>query len=152
KKAGKHSANGRPLEPEPDNNPPNPPSGGAKGKGRRAKKDPLPRPPNPIWDAVCATFGMNPQTESERSRVGRVVRDLNIKGATPEEITRRFGCYVAKWPNAARTPEALLKHWDQFPPAAGQAAAGETPQERATRLAATAERRRREAAERERAA
>lgn len=95
--------------------------------------------PNPVWDALCEVFGLKPVTEAERKRVGRIVRDLKAKEARPEEITQRLARYRQEWPNAAATPEALLKHWDAFGPA--QTAAGtETPAQRDARILAQRQR------------
>ena len=80
----------------------------------RPEKQPKSRIPDPVWDAVCATFSLAPVTEGERRRVGKVVRDLKLKGAAPDEIPVRLARYVRAWPEAAATPEALLKHWDLF--------------------------------------
>ena len=91
-----------------------PPSGGGKQAGAKRPKEPKPRQPDPIWDAVCAEFGLNPVTKSERSRVGGIVRDLKLKGAAAADIGERLARYRAAWPKAAATPEALLKHWDTF--------------------------------------
>lgn len=69
---------------------------------------------DPIWDAVCEAFGLKPVTKRERTRVGGIVRDLRLKQAEPADIATRLARYRAQWPNAADTPEALLKHWDRF--------------------------------------
>jgi hypothetical protein len=88
--------------------PPYPLNGGAPAKER------APRQPDPIWDSVCEVFKFTPATKKENTRVGGIVRDLKVKGATPESIRRARSNYIAKWPNVAATPEAVLKHWDQF--------------------------------------
>lgn len=69
---------------------------------------------NLIWDAICEIFGLDPVTKSETTRIGRVVRDLKLKKATPEEIRIRYQRYRSEWPKVSCTPEALLKHWDQL--------------------------------------
>jgi len=94
-------------------------------------KEPKLREPDPIWDYVCKVFKLNPQTKTERTRTGRVVRDLKQKGATPEEIERRLQLYRREWPKAADTPEAILKHWDRY----GEER-GESDQQRKDRLQA----------------
>lgn len=73
-----------------------------------------PRPPDLIWDSVCQVFSIDPQTKSEKSRVGKIVKDLKAKGATPDDIRTRHERYKLEWPGAADTPEAILKHWDRF--------------------------------------
>lgn len=72
------------------------------------------RKPDPIWDAVVEAFQLKPVTKKERTRVGGIVRDLRLKMAEPADIAVRLARYRAQWPNAADTPEALLKHWDRF--------------------------------------
>ncbi|QNN24939.1 helix-turn-helix domain-containing protein [Planctomycetales bacterium ZRK34] len=74
---------------------------------------------DPIWDAVVEAFKLNPITKAERSRVGKIVRDLRAKGATPDDIRRRLERYRATWPDMTATPEALVKHWDMFAAPAG---------------------------------
>lgn len=71
-----------------------------------------PREQDLIWNSVCSIFHLNPQTKSEKSRVGKIVADLKIKNATAAEIQTRLTRYKKQWPNAAATPEALTKHWD----------------------------------------
>ena len=70
-----------------------------------------PRPPNVIWDCVVALFFNGQDAAPHKSRIGKVVRDLKALGATPDEIRTRTDNYRANWPNAAATPEALVKHW-----------------------------------------
>lgn len=88
------------------------------GNGQESQTQPdeadKPKRTDPIWDSVCAAFGLTPVTKSEKSRVGGIVRDLKLKGASPDDIAIRLGRYRAEWPKAAATPEALLKHWDTF--------------------------------------
>ena len=99
------------------------------------KREPKPRARDPIWDAVCAEWGLSPERPSEKTRVGRLVRDLKIKGAAPDDIAAVRERYVAEWPEAADTPEAILKHWDRFshvPSVAGLGDSRElTPEEKA---------------------
>lgn len=73
-----------------------------------------PRPRNVLWDSLCAAFALKPETPNEQSRIGKVVRDLKLKNATPDDIPLRLARYRRAWPEAADTPEALLKHWDRF--------------------------------------
>ena len=79
--------------------------------------------PDRAWDCICTTFGMNPQTPSERSRVGKLARDLRTKGATPRGLWARLAAHRRKWPQVDPvTPESVLKHWDQLsgpPPKTG---------------------------------
>lgn len=99
-----------------------------KTPGEKESKPRAPRPNDQLWNALCALFGLKPVTEKERTRVGGLVRDLGLKEALPDELPVRLARYRAKYPNAAETPEALLKHWDQM--------AQPTPQETALRAAA----------------
>jgi len=73
-----------------------------------------PRVPDPIWDSICCSFGLNPVTKSERTRVGGITRDLKLKGASPDDIATRITTYRRQWPKMTCTPEALLKHWDSL--------------------------------------
>ena len=85
----------------------------AKAK-RHPKAEKPPREPDLIWDAVCAAFGIKHVAPTDQSRIGKIVRDLKAKGADPADIAVRLDRYRAEWPNAADTPEALVKHWDRF--------------------------------------
>jgi uncharacterized protein YdaU (DUF1376 family) len=76
--------------------------------------DKPPRKPNPTWDAVCEIWQMKPVTAGDKKRVGKLAADYSAKGATLEEIRTRLDRYRRTWPNAASTPDALLKHWDAF--------------------------------------
>lgn len=78
-----------------------------------------PKRQRPLWDSVVRAFKLSPVTKAERSRVGRIVRDLEAKGAAPDDVDRRLQRYRLTWPKAADTPEALLKHWDRFAEAVG---------------------------------
>ncbi|MGB2985454.1 MAG: hypothetical protein WBE26_06180 [Phycisphaerae bacterium] len=69
---------------------------------------------SPLWDAVCEAFKLEPCTKADRSRVGRIVRDLGLKGGTPDEIKKRVERHRAAWPKCECTPESLLKHWERF--------------------------------------
>ena len=79
-----------------------------------AANEKKPRERNEIWDALCAQFGLNPVTEKDRKWFGRIVADLRIKGATPEEIPIRAKRYREVWPNVSRTLNALENHWDEL--------------------------------------
>ena len=70
--------------------------------------------PDPYWEAVCQTFGLKPQTSSERSRVGKIVRDLKIKTDDPEYLEVQMQRHRHKWPYILPTPESVMKHWDQL--------------------------------------
>jgi len=72
------------------------------------------RPGDALWNVVREVFGLTPATKADRSRIGRIVRDLKVKGGTPDELRIRVARYRAEWPRCECTPEALLKHWDRF--------------------------------------
>lgn len=80
-----------------------------------------------IWDAICETWGMKPITKADCSRMGRLARDFRLKGATPAELRVRLDRYRLAWPQAADTPEALLKHWDRFSTAPATRPANNNP-------------------------
>lgn len=73
-----------------------------------------PRPRDPVWDKVTELWWNSGYAPGERTRIGKLVRDFKAKKATPEEIEARAMRYKQQWPNAAPTPEALVKHWDLF--------------------------------------
>jgi hypothetical protein len=89
------------------------PLGNKEDQGKQ-EKEKKPREPDPIWDTWVELFALKPVTRAELARVGGNVRDLKLKQATPDEIRQRFARYGREWPNAALTPEALVKHWDYF--------------------------------------
>lgn len=70
------------------------------------------RPRNLYWDAVCEIWKLNPKTQSELSRVGKIARDMKLKEINIEHIRTKISIYRKTYPGAACTPEALLKHWD----------------------------------------
>ena len=84
------------------------------GEERQKPEPATPRKPNPLWDALAKHLGLNPVTKGEQSRMGKAVRDLKLKGATPDTIAETITLYHAAMPDCACTPEALLKHWDQL--------------------------------------
>ncbi len=87
---------------------------------KRAKK-PKPRKsrePDPIWDAVAAEWFAAGVATSQRTRLGKLVRDLKDMGATPAGIRTARAAYRKEWPDAADTPEAIVKHWSRFASAA----------------------------------
>jgi hypothetical protein len=67
-----------------------------------------------IWDAVVSEWFPSGVPTSNRSRVGKVVRDLKELKATPKDLAVRIRRYKAGWPEAVCSPEAIVKHWDQF--------------------------------------
>lgn len=78
-----------------------------------------PHRPNPLWDALVEGVGITPTTTAERSKYGKVVRELRDMEATPEEVVRRCEHYRMHWPTIDLTVNALLEHWSRMehPPA-----------------------------------
>ena len=68
--------------------------------------------PNPIWDWIVDRFYPSGISPSDRTKIGKVVRDLRAKGATPDEMERRSKIYRKVWPAMTLTAHALEKHWD----------------------------------------
>ena len=67
---------------------------------------------NEIWDSVLKVFNMTDLSKSSNTRIGKVVRDLKARHATPEQILARRKRYQEMWPKMACTPEAVEKHWE----------------------------------------
>lgn len=100
--------------------------------------------PNPPWDAIVEVVGWSPSTRTERTRVGKAVREVTeaLVAESPERdwnpenvakaIRARAGRYRAEWPTAELTPEALVKHWSKFGPgrSAAPAVPGSAPPDR----------------------
>lgn len=74
---------------------------------------------NAVWDQLEALFG-KPTTPPERTRRGKIVRDLVAATASFEpdrigpEIARRADAYRREWPTAAFTETALWTRWSFF--------------------------------------
>jgi hypothetical protein len=92
------------------------PSSKKKTKTERTTKSSALRKPDPIWDSIVSVFGFDSTklTKGDRSRIGKVVRDLKIKQATPDEIRARYERMATAWRTRRFGPEALVKHWDQY--------------------------------------
>ena len=75
-----------------------------------------PRKSNPVWDAVCAEWGLSPDTKNDRTRIGEFTAGFTakLKGADPSEIHRRRMAVRAQWKDGTDTPGSVLKHWDEF--------------------------------------
>ncbi len=70
---------------------------------------------NEIWDAVCEVFKLDPVTKAEQKKIGGIVRDLKLKGATPDEIRIRAERYRVLYPGPRFfTATAVLAHWDRL--------------------------------------
>ena len=70
-----------------------------------------------LWDKICELWKWNPVTKAEKTRLGKIVKDLQLKQAEPGEIQGRISAMKAEWGRGACTPEAIVKHWDMFKPA-----------------------------------
>ncbi len=91
-------------------------------KKRKKPTPKKPREPDPIWDAVVAEWFAAGVATSQRTRLGKLGRDLKDMGATPAGIRTARAAYRKEWPDAADTPEAIVKHWSRFAPTAPTAA------------------------------
>lgn len=69
------------------------------------------RMPDEVWDAVEELFFPSGVAPSEKTRVGKIVRDLKAKSATPDQIRSRHNAARAQW-DKPFGPEALVKNWD----------------------------------------
>jgi len=80
----------------------------------REKLSNIPHLSDPIGIAITEAFKLTPQTKSEFSSLGKIVKDLRSKLATPDEIQLRISRWNMWFPNAHLTEHALLKHWDRL--------------------------------------
>jgi len=97
--------------------------------GKTCGHAPAPRKSNPVWDAVCAEWGLSPDTKNDASRIGWLARDFGQKiqkGWLDHPKTRvlseatiigakRAGIKkLSWWKPGSDTPESVLKHWDEI--------------------------------------
>lgn len=82
------------------------------------RPDPKRSTRGPIWDALTDAFGA-PTTASERSNRGKIVKELTEAEATPEDITARVQEHKRRRLNWTLTANALVKHWTDLAPRAG---------------------------------
>lgn len=98
-----------------------------------------------VWDALVAELGYEPTTKTERSLVGKCVRELRDAGATPGEIRDRAREYRARFPGIQLTAPAFVKHWSSLAERGGNAgttahgAAGPSRVHRETRVVSVEE-------------
>lgn len=71
-----------------------------------------------LWDALILGCRMDGSqvTDSARGALNRAVKALKQVDATPREVLRRSVLYRSRFPNAACTPSALVKHWPELVP------------------------------------
>lgn len=73
-----------------------------------------PRPADPFWDTTARLFFGGTVAEPHRGRCGKLAKAFKQLTDDPDDIRQRLERYRLTWPNAADTPEAILKHWDRF--------------------------------------
>jgi len=78
------------------------PDGKAPDKPARAK--------DPLWDSLEANLGPA-RTATERSLRGKTRKELAEAQATPADVAARCSEYRRRYPDAALTDSALVKHW-----------------------------------------
>jgi hypothetical protein len=78
-----------------------------KNNGQRKRK------PDPIFDAIVTATSTDPasMTKSARGALNKAAKELRDVGATPEDVARRARRYRERFPRAACTSSALVKHW-----------------------------------------
>jgi hypothetical protein len=71
---------------------------------------------NELWDAVVEVCSIDASSipKSQLSKIGKVVAELRVVKASPEDVHRRANIYKRKFDNAALTPTALLSHWAEL--------------------------------------
>jgi hypothetical protein len=70
---------------------------------------------DPIWDGFVAWLAREPETETERgawNKAAKQLRDIEVDSV--DEVVRRGLLYGRRYPEAARTPNALVAHWSEF--------------------------------------
>lgn len=71
------------------------------------------RPPDPLFDAVTAVCGIDPETltATGRGAINASLKQLRDVHATPEQVRVRGSTYRQRFAGAALTAPALAKHW-----------------------------------------
>jgi hypothetical protein len=71
---------------------------------------------NELWDAVVEVCSIDTSSipKSQLSKIGKVVAELRVVKASPEDVHRRANIYKRKFDDAALTPTALLNHWAEL--------------------------------------
>lgn len=87
-----------------------------KDKDKAKEKTKMARKPDPIWDAVCDTWGFKAETQAEQRRVCKLVRDYRLKLAGFDDPGYTLGRLVKdhrkKWQGIEATADSVLKHFD----------------------------------------
>lgn len=68
------------------------------------------RPRDELWDVFVAEIGL-PQTESERGKRNRALRELRAVGATPDELRTAIAAFRRMWPQATLTATGVSGNW-----------------------------------------
>jgi hypothetical protein len=61
--------------------------------------------------ALTAELGCTPKTRSEHGHWSKAIAELVEAEATAEQVRDRCALYRRRWPTAALTPIALVRHW-----------------------------------------
>ena len=69
------------------------------------------RKPDPLWDALVAELGYQPETPSGRGPWNAALKQIRDAGATRPDVEARCAEYRRRWPDMSLTPPALAKHW-----------------------------------------
>lgn len=68
-----------------------------------------------LWNVICIVCSWNTQlTSTERSRVGKAVKELSEVSATPEAIKVWYDNYRQAGVPGAITPQTIAKTWSQY--------------------------------------
>jgi hypothetical protein len=79
-----------------------------KTRGTRARDE--------LWDALASVLGSQPETDSERGRWNKALKDIRDAGGTAQDIQARAKSYRQRYPDAALTPTALSANWGSLAP------------------------------------
>jgi len=69
---------------------------------------------DPLWNALAQVKYPTGVPKKERSTVGYAANELRKKGATEEEIRRRWAVMERKFPDKPCSLYCLVNHWDQL--------------------------------------
>lgn len=78
-------------------------------------KTSIARNPDPLWDVIVELYFKSGVSKHDETRIGKIVRDLGAKNATPEQVRTRHRKAGKEW-DRSFSPEALVKNWDQLLP------------------------------------